>query len=152
MAGLWVNDPATPEGKYPVVLRRDGTQVEFQHFLINAHDPGFSMAMHAYAAEHERLGSDPAYVQDCRSLATTAERGFLVPAPRPSDPDAPRHRQDDPLALLFARTGWSLDDFVMWAVGVSRTSQWDGARELAERLRAAATAAISDDGSSVKAG
>lgn len=25
MSGLWRNNPNTPEGKYPVVLRRDGT-------------------------------------------------------------------------------------------------------------------------------
>jgi hypothetical protein len=35
--GLWRDDPATPEGKY-LVMRRDGTVVEWPNFTIGAKD------------------------------------------------------------------------------------------------------------------
>lgn len=113
MAGLWVNDEATKEGKYPVVLRRDGTQVDFPHFLISVHDPGFPAAMTAYADALERLDSDEAYVRDCFEMADAAKRGEFGDPPRKSDPDAPRHRADDVLLLAWARSGLSLRQFLV---------------------------------------
>lgn len=104
---LWINNPETPEGKYPIVLRRDGTPVETPYMVLLVRDPAFDAAMRAYADEAERLGYDPAYIADIRALAAAA------PAMRASidaakgckgDPDAPRHRKDDPAILAWARS------------------------------------------------
>lgn len=99
---LWINDPETPEGKYPIVLRRDGSVLTTPHFLITMRDPCFEAAMKAYADEAERRSFDPAYVQDIRDLADKAES--VRAAMGPGDPDAPRHRQDDPVVLAWARS------------------------------------------------
>ena len=101
-AGLWMNDPATPEGKYPVVLRRDGTALEAPYFVLVARDPCFEAAMRAYADEAERRGFDPQYVADVRAFADQAEG--IRQQYGEGDPDAPRHREDDPLILEWARS------------------------------------------------
>lgn len=100
MAGLWKNNPETPGGKY-LVKRRDGTVPEWPYFVIGAADPVAPTALRAYADEAERLGLDPAYVADVRALAAEfeayrAERG-------PGDPDAPRHRTDDPETVALMK-------------------------------------------------
>lgn len=118
MVGLWSNDPETADGKFPVTLRRDGTQVDFGHMLISQYDPGFPVAMLAYADAHERLRSDPQYVADIRAWAYLARDGELPMPPRPSDPTAPRHRTDDPLVLYFARSGYALREFMARCLAV----------------------------------
>lgn len=93
MARLWRNTTDAREGKY-LVRRRDGTVPDWPYFVIGARDPAAPAALRAYAAKAAELGLDPAYVRDVRDLAdefTTylAENGM-------GDPDAPRHRRDDP--------------------------------------------------------
>ena len=99
MTGIWRNDPATPEGKYPIVLRRDGTVLPGPYFVLVLRDPCAEAALRAYADEAERRGLDPQYVADVRELASEAD----VRALDPGDPDAPRHRTDDPVILAWAR-------------------------------------------------
>lgn len=105
MAGLWRKNPETPEGKY-LVKRRDGSVVEFPNFTLGAKDPAAPAALIAYAAEAERLGLDPEYVRDVRILADEFDRyrqeiGL-------GDPDAPRHRIDDPATIEEMRRGGSV--------------------------------------------
>lgn len=93
MTGLWRNNPETNGGKY-LVKRRDGTVPEWPYFVIGAKDPAAPTALRAYADEAERVGMDPQYVADVREMACDfddycTEHGN-------GDPDAPRHRQDDP--------------------------------------------------------
>jgi len=102
MAGLWRKNPATPEGKYPVVLRRDGTPLTSRFIVVGLRDPAAPAALRAYADEAERLGFDPQYVKDMRELATDADN-YRV-AVGPGDPDKPPHRKDDPNVLAWARS------------------------------------------------
>lgn len=108
MSGIWRFDPATPEGKYPIVLRRDGSVVKRRNFVLVLDDPGAGPALRAYADAHEQNGSDPAFVQGARLLAVEAER--LVEADKArqggpiSNPDAPPDREDDPVVLAWARS------------------------------------------------
>lgn len=99
---LWLNDSATPEGKYPILLRRDGTPMEHPFFAIVARDPAAPAALRAYADEAERLNYDPAMVADVRALAEQYDK--YRKAQGPGDPDAPRQRKDDPIVLAWARS------------------------------------------------
>jgi hypothetical protein len=102
MAGLWRNNPETPEGKY-LVKRRDGTVPSWPYFVIGALDPAAPAALLAYANEAERLGMDPQYVSDVRGLAEVF-KAWAVDM-EPGDPDAPRHRKDDPATVAEMRKG-----------------------------------------------
>ena len=99
---LWVNDSATPEGKYPILLRRDGTVVTHPYFAILARDPAGPPALIAYADAGEKLGYDPAFVADVRALARHFEDYRQKNGD--GDPDAPRHRKDDPVIIAWARS------------------------------------------------
>lgn len=93
MPGLWKNQEGTREGKY-LVQRRDGTVPEWPHFVIAAADPAAPAALEAYAQAAYEYGMDAEYVEDVRNMAFEfvnwrAEHGT-------GDPDAPRHREDDP--------------------------------------------------------
>jgi len=99
MSGLWRNDTDTPEGKYPIVLRRDGSVVTTPYFVLLERDPAFSDAIRAYAAKHTELGSDPQFVNDLIEWANDADGSIRDYG----DPDAPRHRTDDPVVIAWAR-------------------------------------------------
>ena len=99
MSGLWRNDKETPEGKYPIVLRRDGTVLTKPYFVLVDCDPGFVAAMSAYADAHEELESDQNFVNDIRSWVASIRNN-----PPPSgDPTSARYRKDDPAILAWAR-------------------------------------------------
>ena len=66
MAGLWRNDPQTPEGKYPIVLWRDGSPLTTPYIVITLKDPCAPAAFRAYADQAEALGLDAQYVADFR--------------------------------------------------------------------------------------
>ncbi len=102
MAGIWRNNPDTPEGKYPIVLRRDGSPVTTPYFVLLMRDPCFAAAITAYADEAERRNYDPQYVSDLREMVEAAPRVLAMLGP--GDPDAPRHRTDDPVTLAWARS------------------------------------------------
>lgn len=99
---LWLNDSATPEGKYPILLRRDGSVMEHPYFVIVARDPAAPATLRAYADEAERLKYDPAMVADVRRLAMDYDC-YRVNGGA-GDPDAPRHRKDDPVVIAWARS------------------------------------------------
>ncbi len=56
--------------------------------------------MRAYAEKHEELGSDPKFIADIRHWADEIEQY----PPVQGDPDAPRHRKDDPKVIEWARS------------------------------------------------
>lgn len=85
MAKLW--------DKY-LVQRRDGTVPEWPWLVMGARDPIAPAALRAYADEADRLGYDPKYVDDLRQLVMDWEK--YRAAHGDGDPDAPRHRTDDP--------------------------------------------------------
>lgn len=100
--GLWAKDSATPEGKYPILLRRDGTAVEHPYFAILARDPCASVALLAYANKAEQMGFPDDYVADIRQLAR--EYDEYREQAGDGDPGAPRHRKDDPAIIAWARS------------------------------------------------
>jgi hypothetical protein len=103
MAGLWRNNPETREGKY-LVKRRDGTIPEWPYFVIGAKDPAAPATLRAYADAASRLGMDPRYVRDVRQLADTF--AFWLESRGCGDPDAPRHREDDPAIIAEMEQGF----------------------------------------------
>jgi len=99
MSGLWMNNEETREGKYPVLLRRDGSVPEATWFVLLSKDPAAPVAIRAYAAEAERLSFDQQYVDDLRGLADRFEHERKHYGD--GDPDAGPHRQDDKHAISF---------------------------------------------------
>lgn len=105
MSGLWRWNEETPEGKYPIVLRRDGTPLTSRYFVMALRDPAVPAALRAYAVAAETLGMNEQYVADVRQLADEAEKEHVTKTgQRPPDPDAPPHRKDDPVVLAWARS------------------------------------------------
>lgn len=104
MTGLFRNNPETREGKYPVVLRRDGTVPEWEWFILGARDPLAAVAIRAYADAAEAEGWDPQYVADLREMAEKWLKGLVGNALNRGDPDAPPHRKDDPDTLNFPQS------------------------------------------------
>lgn len=102
MARLWRNTEGTREGKY-LVQRRDGTVPEWPYFVIGAADPAAPAALLAYAEDAEREGMDPEYVADVRDLSIVFEEWRA--ANGGGDPDAPRHRTDDPATIARMAEG-----------------------------------------------
>ena len=100
MARLWRNTEGTREGKY-LVQRRDGTIPQWPYFVIAASDPAAPAALEAYAQAAYEYGMDQQYVEDIRQMSFDfvnwrAEHGT-------GDPDAPRHRTDDPEIIAKMR-------------------------------------------------
>lgn len=102
MARLFRNNPETPEGKY-LVKRRDGTIPEWPFLVLGAADPCAPAAIRAYAAAVAQFGMDQRYVADLYELATDFERWMA--ANKQGDPDAPRHRKDDPATVAEMTRG-----------------------------------------------
>lgn len=96
MAGLWYKNPETKGGKF-LVQRRDGSVPKWPWFVLGGRDPAAPAALRAYANEAERLGMDPQYVADVRQLAMEYEDYRADNGD--GDPDAGRHRVDDPLII-----------------------------------------------------
>jgi hypothetical protein len=102
MARLWSKTAATAEGKY-LVQRRDGTVPDWPYFVMAAADVAAPAALRAYADAAEQYNMDPEYVADIRELA--AEFAAWRLANGAGDPDAPRHRTDDPAVIERMRAG-----------------------------------------------
>jgi hypothetical protein len=102
MARLWRNTDGVREGKF-LVQRRDGSVPEWPFFVMGARDPAAPAALRAYAQAALAAGMDPAYVNDIQALADE----FIVyrEAHGWGDPDAPRHRTDDPRIVELMRQG-----------------------------------------------
>ena len=95
MARLWSNDPSFVGGKY-LVQRRDGTVPEWPWFVLGGADPLAPWALRLYAVLAFLIGWDRRYAADVWRLARDYDRYRRDPANRKGDPDAPRHRVDDP--------------------------------------------------------
>lgn len=102
MARLWRNTEETKEGKY-LVQRRDGTVPRWPWFVLGGADPAAPAGLRAYADKSEELGFDPAYVADIRELANDYEQYLAENGS--GDPDAPRHRVDNPKIIAKMREG-----------------------------------------------
>lgn len=100
MARLWRNTGGTREGKY-LVQRRDGTIPEWPYFVLGASDPAAPYALIAYADYARRMGMDPEYCSDLEALA--GEFARWPDNHGSGDPDAPRHRTDDPEVIAKMR-------------------------------------------------
>lgn len=101
-AGLWRNNPETPEGKY-LVKRRDGSVVEWPNFVIGAKDPCAPAALVAYANAAQGMGMNAEFVRDVRKLAADFEKYRALNGN--GDPDKGRHREDDPATIAEMRQG-----------------------------------------------
>ena len=104
LAGLWRNNPDTPEGKY-LLVRRDGSIVEWPHFAMGAKDPASPAGLRAYAAEARRLGMNEQYCGDVEGLANFFESYRREHGD--GDPDRGRHRKDDSATVAEMRHGGS---------------------------------------------
>lgn len=108
MATLWRRDEATKEGKYPIVLRRDGKPVTDRHFVMLLRDPCVAAALRAYAEEASRRGLDEEWVADVVRLAQESDEisaaAMQDETRKKPDPDKPPHRKDDPATLAWARS------------------------------------------------
>ena len=108
MTGLMRYNSKTPEGKYPIVLRRDGTAVKDECFVLLLKDPCAAAALRTYANKAAELNLDPAYVKSVRRLAGDAsdenfDKTWETMAKKP-DPDKGCSRTDDPVLLALARS------------------------------------------------
>ena len=103
-AGLWRNNPETPEGKY-LVKRRDGSVVEWPNFVIGAKDPCAPAALRAYAMAARELCMNEKYWKDVLRLADAFEQYRVVHGE--GDPDRGRHRKDDPTTIEAMQKGGS---------------------------------------------
>lgn len=104
MPGLWRNQQGTPEGKY-LVKRRDGSIPEWPWFVFAAADEAAPDGLRAYADKAEKLGFDPEYVADVRAMADEWERDLAAGVYKKGDPDAGRHRKDDPATVAEMAKG-----------------------------------------------
>ena len=104
MAGLWKNNEGTREVKY-LMKRRDGSTPSWAHFVLGERDPAAPAVLRAYANKAEELGFDPNYVSDMRAMADEWEQKLASGANTPGDPDAPRHRKDDPATIAEMAQG-----------------------------------------------
>jgi hypothetical protein len=102
MHGLWRDDPATREGKY-LVVRRDGTVVEWPNFTMGARDPAVPMALRAYAVSAFLHGTTFGYARAVWRLAKEFKRYRRTHGN--GDPDRGRHRKDDPVTISAMRRG-----------------------------------------------
>lgn len=100
LAGLWRNNPETPEGKY-LVKRRDGSVVEWPNFVLGAKDPAAPDALLAYAEKARELGMNPEFCDDVVWLAKSFELYRIQHGD--GDPDRGRHRKDDAATIAEMR-------------------------------------------------
>jgi hypothetical protein len=101
MARLWRNIHGTLEGKY-LVQRRDGTIPQWPYFVLGAADPAAPRAIIEYAKKCRGLGMDEQYVNDLLDLAIEFDKWRLQNGT--GDPDASKHRKDDPEIIEKMRT------------------------------------------------
>ena len=96
MAGLFSKTQGLMGGKF-LVKRRDGSIPRWPWLVLGAADPCAPAAIRAYADACGLYGMDPVYVADLRDLADDFERWREDNGE--GDPDAPRHRVDDPATV-----------------------------------------------------
>jgi hypothetical protein len=102
VARLFRNQDGFEGGKY-LVQRRDGTVPDWPYFVIGAADPCAPAALYAYAEAAEEWRMDPQYVVDLKELAEEFKEWHKEH--EIGDPDAPRHREDDPEIIAKMKKG-----------------------------------------------
>jgi len=102
VATLWRDNPETREGKY-LVLRRDGTVPDWPWFVLGGRDPVSPWALRLYAVLAWVIGYDRRYAAGVWRLARDFAR--FRRARGAGDPDAPRHRADDPATVARMKEG-----------------------------------------------
>lgn len=102
VARLMRNQTEFEGGKY-LVQRRDGTVPDWPYFVIGAADPAAPAALRAYAQAAYERHMDPKYVADIEDLADEFESWHRKHGA--GDPDAPRHRIDDPEIVAKMKNG-----------------------------------------------
>lgn len=105
-----------PEGKYPVVLRRDGTRLEHPYFVLALRDAAAPAALTAYADACDLLELDEHFVADIRRLAEEASQQRSPDC----QPDQRPHRPDQPWVLRWWHERWTLQEFLAWRTGRAR--------------------------------
>lgn len=99
---LFRNQDGFEGGKY-LVQRRDGSVPDWPYFVIGAADPAAPAALRAYANAAMDFGMDAEYAEDVLALADEflewRREGVT------GDPDAPRHREDDPEIIAKMKRG-----------------------------------------------
>lgn len=98
----WARTEIIAEPKF-LVVRRDGTIPPWPHFVMGARDPWVPAALNAYADAAAADGADADFVADIRQLAESFVAHRMQHGA--GDPDAPRHRTDDPSILQIMRDG-----------------------------------------------
>lgn len=105
---LFCDDPATPEGKY-LVKRRDGTVVEWPHFVLGARDEDAADTLRDYANRKEKrmLAGDATITPEwLASIRRNADRWDEYRARHGNgDPSMGPHRTDDPATIAEMRKG-----------------------------------------------
>lgn len=86
-----------------LVIRRDGSVPEWPYIVLGGRDPAAPTAIRALSAESRRLGKDPEYCDDLLGLADDFEE--YCQEHGEGDPDAPPHRQDDPMVVARLKRG-----------------------------------------------
>ena len=104
-SGLWRYREDTPEGKY-LVKRRDGTIVEWPHFVLGARDPYAVAALIAYADKAESDGVNAAFVADIRHRLIPEFEAYREEKGN-GDPGRGPHRKDDPATVELMKQGRS---------------------------------------------
>jgi hypothetical protein len=102
MAKLFRDTPGCEEGKY-LVIRRDGTVVEWPHFVMGARDPIVPWALRVYALVSVLYLRDLQYAASVWRLARDFRK--YRKAHGAGDPNAPRHRPDDAYTIARMRSG-----------------------------------------------
>jgi hypothetical protein len=104
LQGLWRDQPETREGKY-LVLRRDGTVPEWPSFTLGARDPAAPAALRAYAIAALEAGMNEGFANSVSKLADEFEEYRKEHGE--GDPEAGRHRIDDPSIIEKMKLGKS---------------------------------------------
>jgi hypothetical protein len=104
LAGLFRDDPETPEGKY-LVKRRDGTVPEWPSFVLGARDRTAAWALWFYGWIGPLFGLSWSYCKSCRRESWRWTRYRREHGN--GDPDKGRHRKDDPETVAQMRKGRS---------------------------------------------
>lgn len=102
--GLYHENPATPEGKY-LVMRRDGTVPKWPSFVLGAGDPAadWTLWFYGWVAWWYRMAKG--YRQGVARRAKKFRDWRLQNGN--GDPDAGRHREDNPWVIAKMREGQS---------------------------------------------
>jgi len=109
---IWRKTAEYPEGKY-LVVRRDGSIPEWEHFVLGDRDKAAPAALRAYADKAEELGYEKDYVQSVRDLAIEFEETSKTHAPVGRPPDQGPHRRDNPGVLALMRREDDLKQLVV---------------------------------------